>query len=70
MLKVTYGPAERKDGIIDGEGNKSPWYETAKRINWEIQNMGNLLLALASTAVFHTRLSRRARRGSTKAMAD
>ena len=54
MQYFTYGPAEREDGIIDGKGNKSPWYETAKRINWEIQNMGNLLLALTSTAVFHT----------------
>ena len=50
----TYGPAEGEDGLIDGKGNRGPWYETAKRINQEIQSIGRLLLALTSTAVFHT----------------
>ena len=31
-----------------------PSYELAKKINWEIQNLGPLLLELTSTAVFHT----------------
>ena len=50
----TYGPAEGEDGLIDGEGTKGPWFDTAKRINREIQNMGELLLSLTSTAVRHT----------------
>jgi hypothetical protein len=50
----TYGPAEGKKGIIDNSGNRMPQYELAKRINWEIQNLGPLLLDLTSTAVFHT----------------
>ncbi len=50
----TYGPAEGEDGLIDGKGNRGPWYETAQRINREIQSMGRLLLSLTSTAVFHT----------------
>ena len=50
----TYGPAEGENGLIDGKGRRGPWYETAKRINREIQNMGRLLLSLTSTAVFHT----------------
>lgn len=50
----TYGPVGDEAGIVDGRANRGPWYEVAKRINWEIQNMGELLLSLISTEVFHT----------------
>ena len=54
LQHFTYCRAEGTDGLIDHQGNRTPTYDLAKKINWEIQHMGPVLLSLKSTAVYHT----------------
>ena len=54
LQHFTYCRAEGFDGLIDHQGKRTATYDLAKRINWEIQHMGPVLVGLKSTAVFHT----------------
>ena len=52
--EVEYGGHNWRDAVIESDGSRSWHYAMLRRVNGEILNLGDTLLRLKSTGVFHT----------------
>ena len=53
--EVEYGGHNWRDAVIERDGSRSRHYSMLRRVNGEILNLGDSLLRLKSTGVFHTK---------------
>jgi len=55
LTEVEYGGMNWRDAVINWDGSRTRHYTMLRRLNGEVLKLGNILLRLKSTGVYHTR---------------